>query len=218
MFMTIKNDLKLVVFDLDGTLTKEHNSWGLIHSKLGVEKEAKKNSDLFFSNKIDYFKWAELDINLWKNKGLTSNKLKEIIYNNIKPFKGAKKTIQILKNRNIETLVISSGISMVCEYFKKILDFDNYISNELYFDENNRLKGIKVKVGFNKDVVLQQYIIKKNIPIDKVASIGDNINDIRLFQITPLSIAINPKDISLKKYATYTLYTNNLKKILSLLL
>ena len=36
-----KMDFKLVIFDVDGTLTKEDNSWKLIHTSLNVFEKAK---------------------------------------------------------------------------------------------------------------------------------------------------------------------------------
>ncbi|MHA1270108.1 MAG: HAD-IB family phosphatase [Candidatus Helarchaeota archaeon] len=216
--MTIKSDMKLVVFDLDGTLTREPNSWGLIHRKLGVIDEALKHAQLFYSNQIDYMKWAELDINLWIKKRANYYQLKKIIEDNIQPINGAEKTINILKRNNIETLVISSGLSIICNYFKKVLNYDEFIANRLIFDDKKLLKGIVVKVGFNKGLILKEYLQNKKIPLDNVISIGDNINDIQLFKVTPYSIAFNPKDKSLKKFATYTLETDNLTDILSFIL
>ncbi|MHA1230486.1 MAG: HAD-IB family phosphatase [Candidatus Helarchaeota archaeon] len=216
--MVAKDKIKLVVFDMDGTLTKEPNSWGLIHSKLGVKDDAKKNAELFFSKAIDYTKWAELDINLWIKKGVSYQKLKSIVENNVEPVDGAKETISALKSHNIRTLVISSGLTLICNYFKKVLNYDDYVANKLIFDDDLKLKGIEVRVGFNKDIILQNYIKVHDIPLECVASIGDNINDIGLFKITPISIAINPKSNSILKYATHTIFTNNLLRILPILI
>ncbi len=216
--MVAKDKIKLVVFDMDGTLTKEPNSWGLIHSKLGVKDDAKKNAELFFSKAIDYARWAELDINLWIKKGVSYQKLKSIVENNVEPVDGAKETISALKSHNIRTLVISSGLTLICNYFKKVLNYDDYVANKLVFDDDLKLKGIEVRVGFNKDIILQNYIKDHDIPLECVASIGDNINDIGLFKITPISIAINPKSNSILKYATHTIFTNNLLRILPILI
>jgi len=45
---------KLVIFDVDGTLTKGDNSWKLIHSSLNVYEQAKKHRELFFNHEISY--------------------------------------------------------------------------------------------------------------------------------------------------------------------
>jgi phosphoserine phosphatase len=210
--------IELVVFDFDGTLTHEPNSWGLIHKDLGVHDHAKKNADLFFANKIDYLKWAELDINLWKSKKLHYSHLMKVIKEKIKAIDGAKETIRKLKENKIKTLVISSGLDVICDHFKEFLDFDEFYANKLVFDENKILKGIEIMVGFNKDDLLLEFIKKEGISIDNVVSVGDNINDVQLFNITPISIAINPKDNSIIDSASHTIYTEDLQDILDIIL
>jgi len=216
--MAPKNTIKMVVFDLDGTLTKEPNSWGLIHSILGVSNKAKKNAELFFSNKIDYKEWAKLDILLWKKCGLDYFQLKKIVEDYIEAIDGAEETIQELKKHNIKTIVISSGLSIICEHFKKLLNYDKYFANKLIFDKNNKLKDIEINVGFNKDKILLNYLRNNGISIEYVVSVGDNINDIQLFELTPKSIAINPKHDSLKYKATHVIHTSNLTDILKFIL
>jgi len=88
-------DLKLVVFDVDGTLVKAH-SWQFLHEALDAWDEGKKARafELFFGGNITYEKWAWLDASLWQ--GLPLERVKRII--NATPFTyGAKETISILK-------------------------------------------------------------------------------------------------------------------------
>ncbi|MBD3230930.1 MAG: HAD-IB family phosphatase [Candidatus Lokiarchaeota archaeon] len=214
----MNQNIELMIFDMDGTLTKEPNSWGLIHSELQVALQAKKNAELYYSKKIDYIRWAELDISLWVKKQLHYQQLKKIISSKIEPIDGAIETIAELKRNNIKTLIISSGLDIICDHFKKILNYDHYFANRLIFDNYKRLKEIEVIVGFNKDEILKKYLQEHEIPLSKTLSCGDNINDIKLFNCTPISIALNPKDESLEDHATHILYTDNLEDILEIIL
>ena len=65
MGKTRRNDLKMVVFDVDGTLVKEH-SWQFVHKSLGTWVEGRKYREMFFDGRISYEEWALLDASLWR--------------------------------------------------------------------------------------------------------------------------------------------------------
>jgi hypothetical protein len=58
---------KALAIDVDGVITKIHSAWKYIHECLNVQEKAKVNAELYYSGKISYYKWAELDIKLWRN-------------------------------------------------------------------------------------------------------------------------------------------------------
>ncbi|MFW9982583.1 MAG: phosphoserine phosphatase, partial [Candidatus Thorarchaeota archaeon] len=60
--------IKLVVFDVDGTLTKHSSIWWRIHELFETTKEGKQYYDQYFAGEITYDEWAELDAALWKDK------------------------------------------------------------------------------------------------------------------------------------------------------
>ena len=64
--------LKLVVFDVDGTLIKVNSSGQFLHKKLGTWHKGKQHAKQFHQGTITYEEWAKLDVSLWK--GLTIKK------------------------------------------------------------------------------------------------------------------------------------------------
>ena len=60
--------IKLVVFDVDGTLTEHSSIWWRIHELFGTTEKGKLYYDQFFAGDITYDQWADLDAGLWKGK------------------------------------------------------------------------------------------------------------------------------------------------------
>jgi len=59
--------LRLVVFDVNGTLTKVVSSWQFLHERLGTWDKGKQYAEQFFRGVITYEDLARLDASLWKS-------------------------------------------------------------------------------------------------------------------------------------------------------
>ena len=67
MSMKKKEQFKLVIFDLDGTLTQERSIWEYIHKQLGKWYGfAEEYQNLFLAGKISYEEFCERDAQVWK--------------------------------------------------------------------------------------------------------------------------------------------------------
>lgn len=203
---------KLVIFDVDGTLTREDNSWKLIHTSLDVYEQAKEHRKLFFGNEITYQKWADLDVGLWKNVHLSRI---EQVLNRVELNDGIAETISILKRKNYLLTLLSSGISIFTNKIKEKFGFDFSISNEVIVDDQNLLTGeVICHVGFNKAEAIENLLQELKIGLPQCIAIGDAENDVILFKRVGLSIAFNPKTPEVKEAADIALYGSDLRKIL----
>ncbi|MHA2080816.1 MAG: hypothetical protein ACW99H_06700 [Candidatus Thorarchaeota archaeon] len=54
-------DIQLVVFDVDGTLTKHSSVWWRLHEHFGTTVEGKQYYEQYFAGEITYDQWADLD-------------------------------------------------------------------------------------------------------------------------------------------------------------
>lgn len=208
---------KLVCFDLDGCLTEKDDSWSFIHRKLGVWEQAKTHRKLFFAGEIDYQKWADLDIALWKE---TSIDVLNRIIQQIQVRPHIHEIVQQLKKYDLKLMILSSGLSFFADRVKREFNFDHAIANEPKLDERGRLTGeIIIGVSYNdKDEVLRNYIDPLNINLKECIAVGDGENDIPLFKEAGYSIAFNPINDRVADAADAVVRDGNLLKVLELIL
>ncbi|MHA1384584.1 MAG: HAD family hydrolase [Candidatus Helarchaeota archaeon] len=207
-------DFKLVIFDIDGTLTKEDNSWKLIHTSLNVFDKAQNHRELFFKKKITYQKWADLDVGLWKKVHIS--RIKKIL-DSVPLNDGIQETISVLREKKYKLSLLSSGISLLADKLKEKYRFDYSIANKVLIDKNGYLTGeVVCNVAYNnKDTAINGILNDLKINFKQCIAIGDNENDLSLFQKVGRSIAFNPKSSKVKNAADIILYGSDLRKILN---
>jgi len=204
-------NLKLVVFDVDGTLIRVH-SWQFLHEALGTWDKGQKYVDLFFKKRITYDDWARLDASLWRN--LPFERVERII--SAMPYtEGAKETISVLRKKGFIVFLLSAGLSLVAERINGEIGVDEYLANELIV-KNGFLSGeVKVNVSFyNKDDALNRMLPKWNLEMKDCVAVGDDPTLIPLFEKVGLSIAFNPVDESIEKHADVVVRSQDLRSIL----
>lgn len=208
---------KLVCFDLDGCLTEKDDSWAYIHHHLGVWEQAQEHRRQFFRGEIDYQRWADLDVGLWR--GTPVNEIKKIV-GQIKVRPNIELLVQELKNKTLYLGILSSGLSFFADSVKKQYNFDFAIANSLKVGEDGRLTGeINVEVSFDdKDYVLEKFLKPFNIKMKDCIAIGDGENDIPLFNRVGFSIAFNPKNQKVANSATTVVQSGDLLEVLSIIL
>lgn len=195
---------KLVVTDFDGTLWNvESSSWYAITSALGCEKEDNINRKLFYQGKIDYAEWSRRTIELYKKYGLTKKKFLHII-SSYKLVDSCVETFRKLRKMGIKTGIISGGIKNVYEFLRRKegleVDFPKFAS-ELFFDENgNLIYGTYSNFDFEGKIdVLEEICKESGINLEEVVFVGDDENDLPIFEVVGLSVAINPKSQKVKE-------------------
>jgi phosphoserine phosphatase len=211
--MRNRNGFKLVIFDLDGTLTEEKSIWQYIHRRLGkwygfVEKYNEK----FMSGELSYKELCEFEAQTWKGRRV--DELLEIV--KTVPFHaGVDELIAYVKNRGLKLALVSSGLSVLSNWVHERYGFDYSISNDL-LHENGILTG-KVKIQVYNDQkakwvkrILKQFGVK---PEESIA-IGDSVGDLEMFRLAGFSIAFNSSCKPLDQIATLCIQSQNLADII----
>ncbi len=198
-----KRETKLAALDLEGTLVKTKSSWVELHKKFGTWEEGKKYSDMFFSGKISYSEWAELDASLWK--GHTREEIMDWV-NSVEYMEGARELISFLRDNNFRIAIISSGLMCLAKKVGRELGVDYVIANELVFDDKGVITGyVKPYVDFRgKGYLLRQ--LKRRLSPHLTIAIGDGFNDVSMFREADMSIAINPYEGVKADYVVFSLY------------
>ena len=81
--------IKLVVFDMDGTLLKPRSCWAYIHEHFGTDNS--EMLKLYIEHKITDQEFVKADINLWEKKSdkKVNEKYINLILDEIEPIDGA---------------------------------------------------------------------------------------------------------------------------------
>lgn len=210
--------IELVIFDMDGVLTDVISSWKYIHDYFKTSNE--KSVDEYLKGKIDDMEFIKRDVLLWKENGkpITRDKLVEIL-SDVPLMKGAGKCTTYLKENEIKTAVVSAGLDILAERVAEELGIDYVLANGVKTDDYGRLNGVGV-LGVRlmyKELAVKTLAEQQNIPLERIASVGNSCLDIPMFEITGLGIAFNPDDDCTRKAADVIVEGKDLGKILPFL-
>jgi phosphoserine phosphatase len=209
-------DIRLVVFDVDGTLTKHSSVWWRLHEHFGTTVEGKLYYDQYFAGEINYDQWADLDAGLWKGK--TLDEVMEVVHaTRLAP--GAKETIQTLQNHDMKTAILSGGLDIMANDIGRRVGIDYVLTNRLYH-QNGVLTGeVENLVAWGgKSEVISQINNHFDIPLRETAFVGDGRNDMSVFKIVGFSIAYNPEDQEVADTADVVVEKDDLRAILPYLI
>jgi phosphoserine phosphatase len=213
MSTKINSPFKLVIFDLDGTLTQERSVWEYIHKRLGKWYGfADEYQKQFLAGKISYEEFCEQDARVWK--GMRVNELEEIV--KTVPFHaGTDELIPFLKKKDLKLAMISSGLSLLSDWVHQKYGFDYSVSNDL-LHENGVLNGkVKIQVYYDQKAKWVKRILKQfGIKPEEAIAVGDSKGDIDMFQKAGFSIAFNSSCKDLDRIANVCIPGQNLADVI----
>jgi phosphoserine phosphatase len=213
MSMKKKEDYKVVIFDLDGTLTKERSIWEYIHMRLGKWYGfAEEYQKQFLAGKISYEEFCERDAQVWK--GMKVEKLLDIV--KTVPFhSGMDELLSFLKQRGLKLSMVSSGLSLLTNWVHQKYRFDYSVSNDL-LHQNGVLTGkVKIQVYYDRKAEWVEKILRQfKVRPEEVIAIGDSKGDIDMFQMVGCPIVFNSSCKELDQMVNICIRSENLADII----
>jgi phosphoserine phosphatase len=203
---------KLIIFDIDGTITRHISSWRYIHEKLGLwQKRAFCYQEQFFAGKISYRKFCELDAAHWK--GMSEKKLRRIFLY-VRYSKNAKSAIKKLKNLGFKLAAVSTGLQFMPDRILKELKFDYAVSNKLAARNGRLTGGVIIKLAHGaKHTILRSIFKRFEVKPHEVICVGDSEGDIPMARGCGYSIAFNSSCKELSKVSDYNCKTKDFKEV-----
>ena len=205
----------LVIFDMDGVLTKDGSSWGFVHSMMGVSNE--HNLRAFIEGRIDEDEFIRSDIALWKgvDPDIRIQKIAKM-FREIRLIDGIQETVACLHYNRIKCVICSGGIDLAAKMISDEYGFDDYAAVTLLTDDEGHLtgegrKGVDLS---DKGVSTREFIKKFGTTAERTVSIGNSFTDIRMFESTGLSIAFNPIDDATRSAADHIVVSKNIADVL----
>jgi phosphoserine phosphatase len=195
--------LKLVSFDLDGTILR-----GRILDYAGIpealHQKIQETDNLMDQGKIGYEESLQVEYALFS--GMRVDEIapdpdKLPLINDL------NETVERLKNAGVRVVILTDNPSFAAEPLKKH-GFQDIIATEAEIS-NGILTGA-AKVLANKLAGLREYCIHHRIELSSCAHVGDWTNDIIVFNNVGLSVAFNPSEESVSKAATHTVNSDSL--------
>ena len=203
---------KLIVFDIDGTITRHISSWRYIHEKLGLwDILAKKYQEQFLAGKISYRKFCELDATHWK--GLKREKMVKA-FQSIQYSKNVKKAVKKLKEKGFVLVAISTGLQFITDRIKNELKFDYVAGNRLTVRNGVLTGGVKINISHGAKGKTVKKILKRfGIKPSEMIAVGDSEGDIPMIKMAGYSIAFNSSDKKLSEIVDHNCSTNDFMEI-----
>lgn len=203
---------KLVVFDVDGTITAHVSSWRYIHEKLGLwDVLAKKYQDQFLAGKISYRRFCELDAAQWK--GVSESDIRKV-FKGVKYSKNAKRVVKKLKAEGFLLVAVSTGLQFMSERLKDELGFDRVICNRLNVRHGKMTGGVTINISYGaKGRVLKKILKTFRVRPSKMIAVGDSEGDIPMMKIAGYSIAFNSCSEKLSEISDYVCKTRDFGEV-----
>jgi phosphoserine phosphatase len=210
------NKLKLVVFDVDGTLIKTYSSWQHLHEHLGTWNRGRRHAEQYHRGNITYLEWARLDASLWK--GIPLQRIQQII-DRIPYMDGAREAILALRKAGFKVVLLSAGLSLIMDRISREIGVDDSLANELIVKDGSLTGNVRINVSFNsKDEAIQSILQRFDAKLGECAAIGDDETMIPLFEKVSLRIAFNPRNKHVEEHADVVIRSKDLREALPHLL
>ncbi len=210
--------LRLVAFDMDGTLVDVSSSWAAVHAHFGVRND--EGLRRFLANEIDDGEFIQSDLALWhRHAPDLSLEALEAILDRIPLMPGADRLVSGLRARGIRTAIVSGGIDLLAHRVARELGIDLALANGFHVTDDGRLTGdgvVRVPIH-GKEEVLATLQEQLGIDPSDTASVGNSEIDLGLFRRSRVGIAFLPEDEAVRRGATHVVTERDLGRVLELL-
>lgn len=207
--------IRLVAFDLDGTLVDAPSSWAWVHRHFGENNDASLR--LFLDGRIDDAEFIRRDIQLWWKHAptITADDVAAILAD-VPLMPGARTLFDGLHARRIRTAIVSGGIDLLARRVGRELGVDYVLANGFAVDATGRLTGeghIRVPIK-EKEAVLARVQAQLGVTPEVTAAVGNSDIDVGLFRRARIGIAVRPEDDVVRRHANHVIASGDLAAIL----
>lgn len=211
--------LKLVAFDMDGTLVDVSSSWGAVHQHFGLSNA--QALEQFLHDEIDDEEFIRADVRLWKTRRpeITIEEVEQIL-DRVPLMPGATELVRGLRSRGLHTAIVSGGIDLLAHRIGRELGMDYVLANGLRTTADGRVQDegiVRVPIK-RKGEALRSVQRQLGVSVHETAAVGNSDIDIAMFRESRLGIAFRPEDEATRRAATAVVEGHSLAPALAILL
>lgn len=221
-YIHMRKDLKLIFFDMEGTIFKKAipigrthvapSAWMTIAKHLGkdaLKEEIETQRKYKLGKYSGYIEWMEETILIHQKYGLKEKAFNGIL-DKIEYTHGVQDVFKKINSLGIPTCLISGGFKYQAD--KAVKDFKikhSFVACEYFWNESGVLLHWNLLPADKKGKVDFMHLLMSEYGISKsnCAFIGDGENDVPIAKQVGISIAFNAQE-ELKKVATFVIDQN----------
>ena len=209
---------RAVVFDLDGTLVREANSWAVVQRKLGPDghRTARERWRRFRAGLISRERFLREQVAELRGREVAV--LDELVAE-LEYHEGVAATCAALRTAGVRLAIVSSGLSALAERVATDLDVELHRANELHVD-GGRFTGeatLRVPVG-DKGPAFRETVTSLDVPFETVVAVGDGTGDADMFRLAGLGVAFCPLSFEVEDAADAVIDVPDMRRLLPLVL
>ena len=202
---------RIVLFDLDGTLTYGISSTRFLFRRSGDEAFFERLEKEWLRDRMDHPTLA-----VQVTERMTGWKIRDIerTLHLVPKMTGIGQTVRVLQKRGYYVALATLGYELSAHYFRKRYGFDEVRGTTLEV-ERGTITGKKMRIfeEHQKALFLKQMAKKLHIPLSQTAAVGDSRSDREVFKIAGFRVAVN-QDGFLKGLADVDIKGKDLRKVL----
>ena len=208
-----------VVFDLDGTLLREANSWGALRRRLSPEHRSRAGArwrrygeGLLSTH--DFITEQAADL-----QGTSATLLDEVVAE-IEYHEGVADACAALHAAGLRLAIVSAGISAFADRVGRDLGITVRHSNTLHVDAGGTFTGtadVGVPPG-EKTPAFLAALEALGVSAEETVAVGDGSSDVDMFRLAALGVAFCPADHWTARAADAVIDTPDMRRLLPLVL
>ena len=180
----------LVVFDLDGTLTRQRGGFELLHTLYGTTPAAETLMSRFEAGQITFKEWCRGAVDVWRANDVTKSDI-ERATSAVKPKAGAIGLLKHLQQTDIQFGILSAGVANLATQFEPY--GPAFVRGNWIQFEDGQVSGIDVGVGPDQKGELLRKIRIRQDPTS-ITYIGDSHTDTEAFVEADTAVLFDPDE------------------------
>ena len=187
--------IKLIAFDMDGTLTDHPSSWEHIHRRFELwEGHADAYMRRFLEGEITYAEFSRLDALEWREKPKCQL---DAVLDEIGYAACAREAVTAAREAGAAVALVSSGLSLLASRVARELGIGHVFANELSVCDGRMTGEVVINVSIDdpartKGAILRQ--LRRTLGADRgeTWAVGDNWGDIEMLQEAGRAFLVAP--------------------------
>lgn len=209
---------RAVVFDLDGTLTREANSWAALQRRLGPELHARARERWHRYGRGGLTREAFLIEQVADLAGHDATLLDDVA-GAVEYHDGVADACAALRAAGLRLAIVSAGIGALAERVAADLGIELWRANSVHRVDGRLTGGADITVPpGGKEPAFREVVRTFGVTLDEVVAVGDSSGDIDMFRLAGLGVAFCPASDEAEDAADAVISRPDMRRLLPLVL